>query len=91
MLLVARVVAEFFAVAEDTVKTGKHLFGGKLGFVIGFWNFENKEGAFDVFDDINALVIAPSKINEHEDNGQPDVPLQERAHEPRNKCHNKLF
>ena len=82
MFLVTTIKTEFFFIAQNTVKAGKHLFSGKLTLVVCFGNFKHEQHTFDVFDDINSLVVTPRHVGQDEYNGQPDVPLQKRVDKP---------
>ena len=76
VFLVSPVEAKFFVVAEDTVEACKHLFCGELAFVVGLWDFKDKEYAFDFFDDIDPLVVAPGHVAQNAYDWEPNVPLE---------------
>ena len=59
MFLLAATHAQFFFVAQNTVQTGKQLFGRKLGLVIGTRYLKHEQCALHLDGVIDSLIVAP--------------------------------
>jgi hypothetical protein len=77
VLLPSPALFELFAVAQDTMEAGEHLFGGKLFLIVGLRDLEDKEAHLGGLDVFGGTIVSPGQIPQDRNKRNPDIPLEQ--------------